>query len=214
MSDIAENSVKSESTIGASQDSRDDDTPQKLANQCSSQDLPFGPAIQDRSSTTTRDNVSSGPTAAELPDTLEDMAKSIALVCKKGVWNAWRGESEGLDPIYAISLWEQTQALMMKCGFVDVLALLLAGVTAELEAQGQKKHSADTKIRVRLDGTVIHQSRFSKSHIKLAHKVTSILINLALHSGGSACCRSAAGKFVVVGPRDLFQFIYMSRPQS
>ena len=61
----------------------------------------------------------------------EEKARRIAAVCKKGVWQAWRGNPHGLEPIYSISLWQQTQTLMISCGLVDVLEMLLAGVTAQ-----------------------------------------------------------------------------------
>ena len=68
---------------------------------------------------------SCGPVGAEAPENVENMARRVAAVCKKGVWKAWRGDAAGLDPIYSISLWHQTQTLLVKCGLVEVLALLL-----------------------------------------------------------------------------------------
>jgi len=123
----------------------------------------------------------------------EEKARRIAAVCKKGVWEAWRGNPHGLEPIYSISLWQQTQTLMISCGLVDVLEMLLAGVTAELLAQGQQEVPADRKLRVRLDGTVVQHSKFCKKHTVLVRRIVGILINLALRKKGAESCRRAAG---------------------
>lgn len=135
---------------------------------------------------------SCGPVGAEAPENVENMARRVAAVCKKGVWKAWRGDAAGLDPIYSISLWHQTQTLLVKCGLVEVLALLLGGVTAELLAQAQSAPNS-TKLRLRLDGTVVHQSKFSRQHTLLAKSTLGIIINLALNKECSECCRRIDG---------------------
>ena len=166
-------------------------TPQKTpAHRCTQQEgMPPGPSSRDIHGT------NSAQTSSYSPDNLEEMAKRIAAVCKKGVWQAWRNDPRGLDSIYAISLWNETQKLMMHCGLIDVLELLLGAVTAELIAQGQKHKSGKKKLRVRLDGTIVPQSVFSKNHILLAQSILGILINLALHKEGAESCRRATGLY-------------------
>ena len=127
-------------------------------------------------------------------DDVEEKARRIAAVCKNGVWQAWRGNPHGLEPIYSISLWHQTQNLMINCGLVDVLEMLLAGVTSELVAQGQQKVPADKKLRVRLDGSIVQHSKFSKTHTLLVRRIMGILVNLALLKKGANRCRRASGE--------------------
>ena len=135
-----------------------------------------------------------GVTASEPESSnhVERMAKRIAQVCKRGVWQAWRGDPNGLDPIYAVSQWQETQSLMIKCGLVEVLQLLLAGVSADLGTQAQQ-YAPDNNFRTRADGTTTLNSRFSRKHTGLAQKTLGVLINLALHKEGAECCRRAAG---------------------
>lgn len=130
-------------------------------------------------------------------DDVEDKARRIAAVCKKGVWQAWRGNPHGLEPIYSLSLWHQTQTLMINCGLVDVLEMLLAGVTSELIEQGQQEVPADKKLRVRLDGSVVQSSTFSKKHAHLVRRLIGILINLALRRKGAESCRRAKGEGIL-----------------
>ena len=194
LSDIAENTYnKNNSTFGMSQDSCVQGTPQKAFAHACTHPLPRGPAVEEKGIGVTQVGSCPPAGAAQVPDNVEEMARRVAAVCKTGVWKAWRGDAAGLDPIYAISLWHKTQTLLVKCGLVDVLALLLAGVTSELLQQAQRAPS-DTKLRLRLDGTVMHQSRFSRRHTLLAKSTLGVLINLALNKEGSECCRRIKGK--------------------
>jgi hypothetical protein len=202
LSDIAENTYnKNNSTFGMSQDSCVQGTPQKAFAHACTHPLPRGPAVEEKGLGVTQDGSCPPAGAAQVPENIEEMARRVAAVCKTGVWKAWRGDAGGLDPIYAISLWHQTQTLLVKCGLVDVLALLLAGVTSELLQQAQRAPS-DTKLWLGLDGTVmqqsrssvIHQSRFSRRHTLLAKSTLGVLINLALNKEGSECCRRVKGK--------------------
>ena len=128
----------------------------------------------------------------ESSDHVEQMAKRIAQVCKQGVWQAWRGDPSGLDPIYAVSQWQETQSLMIKCGLVEVLQCLLAGVSADLGTQAQQ-YAPGNNFRTGADGTSAMHSHFSRKHTGLAQKTLGVLINLALHKEGAECCRRTAG---------------------
>ena len=155
--------------------------------------LPHGPAGQDASLIDTHDDKSeakSGATLSESSASIEKMTKNIAEVCKKGVWQAWRGDPRGLSPIYSISLWHDTQTLMIKCGLVEVLGFLMIGIAADLLAQGRQSGGrADKKLRVRLDGSIAHNSQFSRKSIVTAQKIMGVLINLSFRQDGAECCR-------------------------